>query len=91
MEFDEFYTFEKEKRIPDYILNESLENRKWFLIGFYATDGHRLNKQKIISLTQKHKISMSGLNYLCQSLGLKTYIGMRDDKFNVFHFNTVKK
>ena len=34
---------------------------------------------------------MSGLNYLCQSLGLKTCIGMRDDKFNVFHLNTVNK
>ena len=32
---------------------------------------------------------MSGLNYLCQSLGLKTCIGIRDDKFNVFHLNTV--
>ena len=91
LEFDEFYTVEKEKRIPDYILNESIENRKWFLIGFYAADGHRLNKQKNISLTQKHKISISGLNYLCQSLGLKTCVGMRDDKFNVFHLNTVKK
>ena len=91
LEFDEFQTSEKEIRIPDYILNESVENRKWFLIGFYTADGYKLNKQKNISLTQKHKISMSGLNYLCQSLGLKTYIGMRDDKFNVFHLNTVKK
>ena len=33
---------------------------------------------------------MSGLNYLCQSLGLKTCISMRDDKFNIFEMNTVK-
>ena len=86
LEFDEFYTFEKEKRIPDYILNESIENRKWFLIGFYAANGHRNN-----SSTQKHKISKSGLNYLCQSLGLKTCIGMRIDQINVFYLNAVKK
>ena len=33
---------------------------------------------------------MSGLNYLCQSLGLKTYIRMIDDKFNIFEMITVK-
>ena len=33
---------------------------------------------------------MSGLNYLCQSLGLKTCISMRDDKFNIFEMITVK-
>ena len=89
IDFNKFYTSDKEKRIPEYILNESIENKKWFLIGFYAADGNRKNKQKNISFTQKHKITMSGLNYLCQSLGLKTCIGMRDDKFNVFHLNTV--
>ena len=30
LEFDESYTKEKEKRIPDNISNESIENRKWF-------------------------------------------------------------
>ena len=70
LEFEKFYTKDKEKRIQNEILNESLENRKWFFIGFYAADGHK-----------KHKITISGLNYLCQSLGLKTYIGIRDDKF----------
>ena len=33
---------------------------------------------------------MSGLNYLCQSLGLETCISMRDDKFNIFQMITVK-
>ena len=33
---------------------------------------------------------MSGPNYLCQSLGLKTCISMRDDKFSVFHLNAVQ-
>ena len=90
LEFDKFYTKDKEKRIPNEILNESLENRKWFFIGFYAADGYKKHKYKNISLTQKHKITISGLNYLCQSLGLKTCIGIRDDKFNVLHINTVK-
>ena len=33
---------------------------------------------------------MSSLNYLCQSLGLKTCISMRDDNFNIFEMTTVK-
>ena len=33
---------------------------------------------------------MSGLKYLCQSLGLKTCVSMRDDKFNIFEMITVK-
>ena len=47
------------------------------------------NKFKFISLTQKQKFTISGLNYICQSLELITCIGFRDDKFNVFHLNTV--
>ena len=34
---------------------------------------------------------MSGSNYLCQSLGLSTSIGMRDDKFDVFNLVKVKR
>ena len=88
-EFDEVYANEEEKRIPEGILNESIDIKKWFLIGFYAADGNRKDKQKNVSFSQKYKILISGLNYLCQSLGLKTCFGMRDDKFNAFYLNTV--
>ena len=33
---------------------------------------------------------MSGLKYLCQSLGLETCVSMRDDEFNTFDMITVK-
>ena len=33
---------------------------------------------------------MSGLKYLCPSLGLKTCLSMRDDKFNIFDKISVK-
>ena len=49
LEFDKFYTEDKEKRIPCNILNETIENKKWFLIGFYSADGNRKNKQKNIT------------------------------------------
>ena len=55
-----------------------------------SADGTRQNKQKNISFSQKHKITMSSLNYLCQSLGLKTCISLRDDKFYIFDMITIK-
>ena len=39
LEIDKIYTEDEEKRIPNEILNESLENTKWFFIGFFAADG----------------------------------------------------
>ena len=87
LEFNNFYTKKREKRLPYNILNESTEKREWFMIGFYAADGNRKNKQKNPSFSEKHKINMSGLNYLCQSLGLKTCINMRDDKFKIFDYD----
>ena len=43
-----------------------------------------------MSLTQRHKITISGWNYFCQSLGFKTCIDMTDDLFNVFVVITVE-
>ena len=34
LDFAKFCTKDKEKRIPNAYLNESLEKRKWFFIGF---------------------------------------------------------
>ena len=62
LDFDIFYTKDKEKRLPCNILNEKIENRKWFLNGFYSADGNRKNKQKNIPFSQKHKVTMTGLN-----------------------------
>ena len=64
LELDEFCAKDKEKRIPCIKLKETVENRKWFRIGFYAADGNRRNKRKNISFSQKNKTTMSSLNYL---------------------------
>ena len=72
------------------MLNETIENKRWFIIGFYSADGNRKNKKKNVSFSQKHKLTMSSLNCLCQSLGLNTCISLRDDKFNFFDMITVK-
>ena len=42
-----------------------------------------------IPFTQKNKITISGLNYNCQSLGVKTTVRMRGQFFNVFHLCNV--
>ena len=51
-DFANFYTKEKEKRIPTEILNESLGIRKWFFIGIYAADGHRKVNLKKFSISK---------------------------------------
>ena len=51
IEFNEFYTKEKEKRIPDNILNETVKNRKMILIGLYAADGSKRNTQNYITFS----------------------------------------
>ena len=38
------FTLKIKKKMPNEILNESLQNRKWFFIGFYAADGHKKNE-----------------------------------------------
>ena len=91
LDFANFYTKEKEKRIPNEILNESLGTRKWFFIGFYAADGHREVNLKEISVIQKHRITNFSSLFLSQSLGLKTCIGITNDKINVFLSNNKKK
>ena len=67
-----------------------LGKTKRFPIGFFSADRNRKNKQKRTLFFLKNKITLSGLNFSVQSLGLKTCIGMSDQKFNVFHLNTVK-
>ena len=52
-------------------------------------ENEKLNKKLFLSL-KNIKLTMSGLNYLCQSLGLKTCISMRDEKFINFEMITVK-
>ena len=49
--FDNFDT--KEKRIPDYMLNETIENRKWFLLGFYSADGSKKMDKMYLFFTEK--------------------------------------
>ena len=91
LEFAIFYTKDKEKRIPNQILNESLEKRKWFFFGFYAADVHKKSKYKKICISQKHKITISIINFLSQSLGLKICNSMRGDKFNIFKMIAFRK
>ena len=49
-----------------------------------------IRKQKNTSFTQKNRTTNSGSNNICQSLGVKTTIGKRDDRLNVFHLCNVK-
>ena len=62
-----------------------------FLVGFHAADASRKNKQKNISSSQRQKMTMSNVKFLCQELELKTCIGMTDEKFIDFDLITFEK
>ena len=91
LDFDKFYTKDKEKGIPNEIMNESLEKRKTSFIGFYRAEGHKKIIKKKFESLKNIRLHYQVYIFLRQSLGLKTCIGIRDDKFNVFYLNTIKK
>ena len=81
LKFENFYTNEKEKYIPSYVLNNTDNYRKFFFYGFYHADGR---KDRNITYSQKSKITNSCLSYLVQSLGYSINMNSRIDKPNIF-------
>ena len=67
-----FYYKNKEKIIPDSILNSRLEIRKAFFSGYYDADGSKTGNNgldKNIDFTTKNKITAQSLYYLAKSIG----------------------
>ena len=67
-----FYYKNKEKIIPDSILNSRLEIRKAFFSGYYDADGSKTGNfglDKNIDFTTKNKITAQSLYYLAKSIG----------------------
>ena len=92
--FVNFYNIDhKTKLIKDKYLNEKENIRYWYFCGFYAADGNKQFNRKYnqdIAFTQKGKENFAGLYLLASSLGIKMFIGDRDDKPLCFHCNEVK-
>tara|TARA_B110000261_G_scaffold160671_2_gene200707 strand:+ start:1069 stop:6435 length:5367 start_codon:yes stop_codon:yes gene_type:complete len=69
-----FYDENKEKLVPDCILNSKLSIRKAFFEGYYDADGaktHNYGIDKRMSFLAKNKITAQCLYYLATSIGYK--------------------
>lgn len=80
--FRKFYNKDNNKVIPEEILNDTDENIKYFLVGYYASDGYKCfnTHDKNIKISNKWKIGTSQLFYLLRRLGYSVSINTQDNK-----------
>jgi DNA polymerase elongation subunit (family B) len=94
VEFVKYYRellyFNKNKIIPNEILNASIEIKTAFFNGLYDADGDKdVNGYKRID--QKSQISAANICLLAQSLGYLTSINTRQDKPEIYRITMTKK
>jgi DNA polymerase elongation subunit (family B) len=77
----EFYDNHKYKKVPDCILNGSLEVKNAFFEGYYCGDG---DKASFCRLDVKGQIGAMGLYYLMRSTGYNVSINNRTDKPDIY-------
>jgi DNA gyrase/topoisomerase IV subunit B len=90
-----FYDEHKQKNLPTFILNASLEVRQEFFNGYYAGDGqkyheHHKKPSHEIRFDFEGKIGAHGMFYLAKSLGYLVSIHIRSDKKTVYRLNLTK-
>ena len=78
-----FYNFDKNKIIPDCIINNEPEIREAFLEGLYDADGDK-DTNGYVRIDQKSQISACQIKWLFESLGYNTSINTRKDKLNIY-------
>jgi DNA polymerase elongation subunit (family B) len=77
------YTANREKKIPQIILNSNDEILKSFMEGFYLADGWGNNFDEATDITQKSKTCLAGVAYILKRLNVDYKISIRKDKENV--------
>ena len=89
--YDKFYTTDREKCIPDKIINGNYEKKLSFWKGYYMADGDKKNN---IRLSNRGKLGSAQLFYIIKSLGYDCSVAIREDKENIFRLtcsNTLRK
>ncbi len=83
---EDFYTSYREKKIPAFILNSSLEHKRAFMDGVCASDGYGNCMDTVSDIGMKSQVAMSGIGYLLNCLGINYKIKTRKDKENFISF-----
>ena len=81
-----FYDKDKNKIVPNNIINGNKQIRLNFFLGYYFADGYKCynTKNKNICFSNKGKIGSCQLYYICKSLGYKCSLSIRNDKPNIY-------
>lgn len=90
---NQFYNKNKFKIVPKEILNTTSKEKEAFLCGYFLSDGYKCDNSKCKNLrfNNKGKIGLSGLIYLCKSLGYNVSLNDRQDKPNNYIFIATNK
>lgn len=83
---EDFYTSYREKKVPTFVLNTSLENKKAFMDGVCASDGYGNDMETVSDIGMKSQVAMSGIGYLLNCLGVTYKLKLRKDKENFISF-----
>lgn len=83
---DNFYTSYREKTIPSFILNETLENKRSFMNGVLASDGYGDELGKAHAIGMKSQMAMAGVAFLLKTLAVEYKIHVHPTKPNFIKF-----
>lgn len=83
-----FYTSYRYKKVPEVILNASLDVKKAFMDGFCCGDGQGDTLEECVEFGQKSKVAMAGLYLILKELNINFRLHTRKDKpeFIAFRF-----
>jgi len=81
------YTNNRLKKIPSIILNSDLKIKKAFINGLLCADGYGYDIDKTISIGQKSKVVMAGIDLIFRELKVNYRILIRKDKPNFITFS----
>lgn len=85
-----FYNKNREKKVPDIILNSPINIVQQFWNGFYAGDGDKANPYGNCRFDQKGKEVCSGLYLLAKRLGYNVSVNERVSKPDIFRLTMTK-
>jgi DNA polymerase elongation subunit (family B) len=84
---ENFYTGYREKKIPNIILNSTIEVKKAFIEGVCASDGYGDTIETCSDIGMKSQVAMCGIGSLLKELGVEYKIKTRSDKQNFISFS----
>lgn len=82
----EFYTSYRYKKVPELILNSSIEIKKAFIDGFCCGYGNCESLKECTEFSQNSKVAMAGLFFILKELNVNFHIHTKEDNKEFISF-----